>query len=178
MQHDGGMPITPDTKNWTWVLEAPCEQCGFDASTFDEHDVAALVRQNAAKWPSVLARPDVAARPDDSTWSALEYAAHVRDVFRIFAVRVQLMLDEDDPAYENWDQDATAIEEHYNEQNPAVVSVELTSAAAAVSALFESVPAGAWSRTGHRGDGAHFTIASLAKYFIHDPTHHLWDVKG
>ena len=24
------MPITPDTKNWTWVLERPCPDCGFD----------------------------------------------------------------------------------------------------------------------------------------------------
>jgi hypothetical protein len=25
-------PIVPDTKDWTWVLERPCPECGFDAS--------------------------------------------------------------------------------------------------------------------------------------------------
>ena len=26
------MPIVPDDKDWTWVLERPCPECGFDAS--------------------------------------------------------------------------------------------------------------------------------------------------
>ena len=26
-------PITPDTKDWTWVLDRPCPECGYDAST-------------------------------------------------------------------------------------------------------------------------------------------------
>ena len=25
------MAIVPDTKDWTWVLERPCDECGFDA---------------------------------------------------------------------------------------------------------------------------------------------------
>jgi hypothetical protein len=172
------MPITPDTKNWTWVLEAPCPQCGFDASTFSERDVAGLVRANAAQWPAVLERPDVAVRPDDSTWSPLEYAAHVRDVFRIFVTRVELMLTEDDPAFANWDQDQTAVEQRYGEQDPAVVSAELLAAAEAIATTFETVPDDAWGRTGIRGDGAQFTVTTLVKYFVHDPTHHLWDVRG
>ena len=23
-------PIAPDTKDWTWVLEQPCAECGFE----------------------------------------------------------------------------------------------------------------------------------------------------
>jgi hypothetical protein len=172
------MPIIPDTKNWTWVLEAPCPQCGFDASIFEAHDVAGMIRSHAQKWPAVLERPDVAVRPDDSTWSALEYSAHVRDVFRIFAVRLGLMLTEDDPVFPNWDQDETAVEERYNEQDPAVVSAELVAAAAAIADAFAAVPTGAWDRGGLRSDGARFTVTSMAKYFVHDPIHHLWDVRG
>jgi len=172
------MAITPDTKNWTWVLEAPCPQCGFDATTFSETDVPALVRANAAHWPAVLRRPDVAVRPDDSTWSALEYAAHVRDVFGVFATRLTLMLEEDDPPFADWDQDETAVSERYNEQDSATVASQLSDAAEHIAAVIDAVPADAWQRTGLRSDGARFTVASLAKYFIHDPTHHLWDVRG
>jgi hypothetical protein len=172
------MAITPDMKNWTWVLEAPCPQCGFDASTFDERDVPAMVRANAARWPAVLDRVDVTVRPDDSTWSPLEYSAHVRDVFRIFAGRFTLMLETDDPSFADWDQDETAASERYSEQDPATVATQLSDAAEHVAALIEAVPADAWQRTGLRSDGARFTVASLAKYFIHDPTHHLWDVRG
>ena len=31
-------------------------------------------------------------------------------------------------------------------------------------------------RTGLRSDGAHFTVDSFARYFLHDIEHHLWDV--
>lgn len=172
------MAITPDTKDWTWVLERPCEECGFDASTVSESTIAALLRENAARWPTVLERADVRVRPNEQTWSALEYAAHVRDVFRLFLERLELMLSHDNPTYPNWDQDATAIAENYNEQDPAVVATELVFAGQALAEAFEAVPEGSWGRPGRRGDGAQFTIATFARYLIHDPTHHLWDVRG
>ena len=168
------MPITPDTKNWTWVLEKPCPECGFDATTFTAQDVAALLRANAEAWPAVLARPDVRVRPDDATWSPLEYSAHVRDVLRIYDYRLGLMQREDDPLFPNWDQDATAVEEKYNEQEPALVSDELLSAAASLADAFDAVTD--WSRPGRRSDGAAFTTDTFARYFIHDPIHHLHDV--
>lgn len=171
------MAITPDTKDWTWVLTRPCPECGFDASTLSEREVPALIRANTAKWPTVLERADVRVRPNERTWSSLEYAAHVRDVFRLFLVRLNLMLTQDDPTYPNWDQDETAVAERYNEQDPAVVATELGSAGQALADAFDAVPDLAWDRPGRRGDGAKFTIATFARYLIHDPTHHLWDVR-
>ena len=168
------MAITPDNKNWTWVLEKSCPECGFDASTFGPADVAALLRTNAAAWPAVLGRSDVRERPDDTTWSPLEYAAHVRDVFRIYDYRLGLMQQQDDPLFPNWDQDETAVAERYNEQDPAVVSDELVAAAASLADGFDGVID--WSRPGRRSDGVSFTIETFAKYFIHDPIHHLHDV--
>lgn len=168
------MAITPDTKNWTWVLEKPCPECGFDASTFSAPDVSSLVRTNVAAWPAVLSAPGVRERPDESTWSTLEYAAHVRDVFRIYDYRLALMEREDDPLFPNWDQDATAVEEKYNEQEPSVVSDELVAAGTSLADAFDRVTD--WSRPGRRSDGVSFTIETFAKYFIHDPIHHLHDV--
>jgi hypothetical protein len=172
------MAIVPDTKNWTWVLERECPECGFDASATDARRVAALLRENAASWPAVLAASGATVRPDDSTWSPLEYAAHVRDVYRIFRVRLGLMLTEDDPIYPNWDQDAAALEGRYAEEDPATVSHELTAAAATMADALDAVPDDAWSRTGRRSDGAQFTIDTFAKYFLHDVVHHRWDVTG
>lgn len=137
-------------------------------------DVAALLLANAAAWPAVLARADVRVRPDESTWSPLEYAAHVRDVIRLYERRLRLMRDHDDPLFPNWDQDATAEAERYNEQDPAAVAVELTEAADSLASAFAHVDD--WSRPGRRSDGVQFTIESFAKYFIHDPIHHLHDV--
>ena len=172
------MPIDPDTKNWTWVLERACPDCGFDASAVDYDDIPDLIRADVERWEAVLRRDDVALRPDDSTWSALEYAAHVRDAHRIFRTRLALVLTEDDPEFANWDQDATALAENYNAQNPATVASELGDAARALADDFAAVPPGNRQRTGRRSDGSNFSVESLAAYYIHDPVHHLWDVRG
>ncbi|MCQ4118940.1 DinB family protein [Rhodococcus tibetensis] len=174
------MAITPDTKNWTWVLERTCPDCGFDSANVRYEDIPDLVRANATAWVPVLERPEVTVRPDEQTWSALEYAAHVRDVFRIFDVRLQSMLGERDPLFPNWNQDETAVAERYNEQDPGMVGRELVEAADSVAAAFEAVEVEVErrDRTGRRSDGASFTVESLAKYFIHDPIHHLHDVSG
>lgn len=171
------MTIEPDTKDWTWVLQRECAECGYDASSVTATDVAAAVRRNAISWIAVLERPDVGRRPDPSTWSPLEYACHVRDVFRLYDYRLSLMLEQDDPLYPNWDQDATALENRYDEQDPAVVGPELVDAAGAIAERFDGVAGEQWQRRGRRSDGASFTVDTFARYFLHDVVHHLNDVR-
>ena len=172
--------ITPDTKDWTWVLERACPDCGLDTPAVVREDVAGLVRTNAAAWVAVLAgeERELRCRPRPEVWSALEYACHVRDVFRIFDVRLTLMLGRDDPLFANWDQDETALAEHYGEQDPKTVAADLAEAADVLAAGFDKVSGEQWQRTGNRSDGARFTVESFARYLIHDPLHHLYDVTG
>ncbi|MEW1935633.1 DinB family protein [Rhodococcus sp. NPDC079359] len=172
------MPIDPDTKNWTWVLERACPDCGFDSSAVVYDDIPDLIRADVERWEAVLRRKDVALRPDDSTWSDLEYAAHVRDAHRVFRTRLALVLTEDDPEFANWDQDATALADDYNSQDPATVASELGDAARALADDFAAVLPENRHRTGRRSDGSNFSVESLAAYYIHDPIHHLWDVRG
>lgn len=168
--------IPPDTKDWTWVLDSACPQCGLDTRRIAGSEVAGLLRSHAATWQSVLGRHDLHVRPAPAVWSPLEYAGHVRDVCRIFDRRLQLMLTEDDPAFESWDQDAAAEAERYGEQEPAAVAVELGRAAEVLADRFAQVSGDQWQRTGSRSDGARFTVQSFARYFIHDVAHHLHDV--
>jgi hypothetical protein len=171
------MPIEPDDKDWTWVLERACPDCGFDARDVEAAAVAGGQRANAAAWRSLLGHPAAAERPSDDRWSALEYACHVRDVFRLYDERLALMLEHDDPTFANWDQDATAVEERYGEQEPAVVVADLVVAGARLADSFAAVASDQWQRTGHRSDGAHFTVDTFARYLLHDPVHHVWDVE-
>ena len=171
------MAIVPDTKNWTWVLERPCLDCGFDTENFAVADAPAALRANAARWRELLADSKVAQRPNDTTWSALEYGCHVRDVFRLFNQRLARMMDENGPHFANWDQDATAIEDRYTEQDANVVADELAVASEALAVNFASVTPGDHERTGFRSDGAAFTVGTFARYLMHDPMHHVWDVE-
>jgi hypothetical protein len=130
------MPITPDQKDWTWVLTRPCPECGFDASAFPFEDLPRLLLENAERWPAVLARPAVRVRPD------------------------------------------TAVEDRYGEQDPEQVSAELVASARLLADAFAAVPTVALRRTGLRSDGSRFTVETLGRYLLHDPVHHLHDVRG
>ena len=132
------MPITPDTKDWTWVLERPCPECGFDADSLTPQDVAQRIGETLPRWDAALRRSDVGERPDDSTWSALEYGCHVRDVFALFRERLGLMLAEDGARFADWDQDATAVEKDYASAAPETVRAELAAPVRVAVAAAES----------------------------------------
>ncbi len=172
------MSIEPDTKDWTWVLSQQCPDCGLRAGDVVPTEIAAQVRADLPRWEAVLARPDVRDRPAPDVWSALEYACHVRDVFVLFGERIELMLDQDDPQFANWNQDDTALEHDYAAQDPVTVADELVAAGDVIARIFDSVADDSWDRSGRRSDGSSFTVATLGQYFLHDVVHHLHDVQG
>jgi len=157
--------VTPDTKDWTWVITQPCPDCGLDAASVEYEDIPRRITENAAAWVEVLQRPDVRARPRPQVWSPLASACHVRDVLVLFDQRLQRRLA---------DQDATAVHARYDEQDPAAVAEQIPPAAAQLAHRFAQVTDR--SRAGRRSDGAVFTVDSFARYLLHDPVHHLHDV--
>ncbi|HUY07183.1 MAG TPA: DinB family protein [Acidimicrobiales bacterium] len=171
------MTIIPDDKDWTWVLERPCLECGFDARDIGMQDIPSLLGKLAGSWQEVLLRADVARRPSPDKWSPLEYSCHVRDVFRLFDKRLQSMMLEDGAHFENWDQDRTAVEDRYDLRVPSVVSRELSDASEVLAHRFARVDGSQWEHRGRRSNGSEFTVATLATYLAHDPIHHLWDVE-
>nr|WP_202388112.1 methyltransferase domain-containing protein [Nocardioides flavescens] len=161
-------------------MHEPCPDCGYDAAAVDRRRIGELLRADALGWTAVLALPRATRRPDDSTWSALEYACHVRDVHRTMAGRLALLLAEDDPTFADWDQDATAVEEGYDRQDPAVVGPEVLEAAEAAGSAYDALrdaDESTWSRRGRRSNGSVFTVDTLARYHLHDVVHHAHDVR-
>jgi hypothetical protein len=169
------VPPQPETKDWTWVLREPCPDCGFDASAYPPPQLPVVLADFAERWRSVLAQPDVRIRPDEATWSPLEYGAHTRDVCRVLRGRLVRILTEDRPTLSNWDHDAAAVDEHYNEQDPQTVAGELVAAARAAGEAFEAGPSEQWDRAGVRYDGAEFTVTTLGQYLVHEVRHHWYD---
>jgi hypothetical protein len=167
-----------DEKDWTWVLEQPCPECGFVSAEFDLAEVGFAIRFNARAWVALLEgdEAELRAHRRADRWSDLEYGAHVRDVFDLYLERFGLMLTFDDPLYPNWDQNQAAIIGAYNGQTPHVVALDLAAAAGSLADAFEAVAAVGWGRTGRRSDEASFTVESFARHLVHDPVHHPWDV--
>jgi len=159
------------------VLDRPCPECGFDASTCRVEAVPGLVRENAIAWQRLVGEGRIrSGRTDPSQWSSLEYTCHMRDVLRRIDTRIDLMLTQDDPLYASWDQDASAVDDRYDEQDPKVVITELTAAADALAARLDRIPESDWQRPGRRSDGASFTVATISCYMLHESVHHLRDV--
>lgn len=171
------MTITPDTKDWTWVLERRCPECGFDAASTDPSAAGQHVRGTVDRWRAVLGRPDASVRPDASTWSPVEYACHVRDMLALFAARLDLIGLEDDPLFDNWDQDEAAVAGEYDRQSAPDVEIGLAQAAGRFAVAVDTVSD--WGRPGRRSNGSTFTAATLTTYGLHDYVHHLeFDVRG
>ncbi len=170
------MSIEPDTKDWTWASDRSCADCGFDPESVSRDQIADLLHENTRGWYEVLADADFAVRPAQHVWSRLEYACHVRDVHRILTERARLILDQEDPEFDSWDQDASAIEEVYGEQDAAEVGTALVERAAEAAAVYAAVEGEQWQRAGHRADGWSVTVESLGRIHLHEVVHHLWDV--
>ncbi|YAL82509.1 DinB family protein [Dermacoccaceae bacterium W4C1] len=170
------LAVPKDDKDWTWVLHRRCPDCGFTAAEQQPEHLARRIIAVTDPWPRILNRFDVGVRKHPTRWSALEYGCHVRDVCGVFASRLALMLDQDDPLFDNWDQDETARIGAYYAQTPQRVAVQLTAAARALSDGFAAVGQQQWERTGRRTGGSFFTVATLGQYCLHDLVHHLVDV--
>jgi hypothetical protein len=171
---DEPAPPPRDEKDWTWVLDRPCPECGYDATTVD--DIPGRTRAAVAVLQAALAGSDAANRPSADVWSPLEYACHVRDVCIVFGTRLAAMRGSDDPLFADWDQDETARADQYWTQDPVAVSGELGLEGDRIASDFASVRPDELDRPGRRSNGSQFTVGTLGKYFLHDLEHHAHDV--
>ena len=163
-----------------------CEECGFDGDSLSPADTTTALRSFARRYRAPLTRflpaedgdAIVRQRPDPSTWSALEYACHVRDVFDLYATRVQRTLVEDTPTLEPMGRDERAVRDRYNEQDPGAVADQLAGNAERLADLLDGVDADDWERTAVNPypEPAPRTLLWMARHVVHEGSHHLLDI--
>lgn len=168
--------IPADTKDWTWVLERPCNECGFDPKSYNRSGFSGAIASNAAQWCKELSKPQVGIRESSNHWSTLEYGCHVRDVYEIFNERLELMLSQIKPTFANWDQDKAAIDGRYGDADSDAVVFDLGVSANKIADRIETLEVSDWEREGLRSNGSLFTVESIIRYLLHDIVHHIWDV--
>ncbi|MEY2422573.1 MAG: hypothetical protein QOI95_2640 [Acidimicrobiaceae bacterium] len=118
------------------------------------------------------------AHPLEDTWSALEYACHVRDVLQIQTARLQRALVEDGFTPESMRRNERAIEQRYNEQDPAAVAEEVAAAAAAIADDVEAIDDAGFARTMtyFYPEKAERPLTWVVQHTVHEAEHHLLDV--
>jgi hypothetical protein len=165
------------------MTEPPCEECGFSYESLAPAEIPAAIRSFAKRYRAPLTRflPGedgdalVRERPAPSTWSALEYAAHVRDVFSSYAGWITQTLTEDRPVLNGLAPDDLAAERRYNDDDPAAVAAALAANAERLAATVEAVPDDGWDRVGLRRDRERSVLFS-SRRAVHEGSHHLLDV--
>jgi hypothetical protein len=158
-----------------------CGACGFDGSQYEPARLLHAIRDLGPRWRQQLldAGDELRVRPAPETWSALEYAAHSRDVtaLHVFGVEQALTLDEPrfpEIAGEELVQSAAA---GYAGQDPGVVGTELQRQARKLADLAEESGPGSWSRGITVGD-TRSDVRRLLEHALHDSYHHLVDVEN
>jgi len=128
--------------------------------------------------PGSLDGPDAVfrRRPDPSTWSALEYTAHVADRLDHLGPAVRRITFENDPSIDVFANDQRAAEHGYNGLERTEVLGWLDLACGELASVLEDVRAGDWTRTGLLA-GVPRDALTMARDGVHEGAHHLRDVQ-
>jgi hypothetical protein len=117
-------------------------------------------------------------RPEPETWSALEYAGHVRDVLLVQHDRLYQALVEDVPAFAPMHHNERVVLGGYNDEDPATTATEVTIAADLLARVLSRLDVSAWSRRCIFNFAAptEVDVAWLARDGVHEVVHHLRDI--
>jgi DinB superfamily len=139
---------------------------------------------SADAWRSFLCNADEAYLrkiPAPGVFSPIQYAAHVRDIQRVYGDRILLMLQEDNPVFPQFNPDEEAWAS-FNLLGVEAVADQIRAQAERLASIFDGLGPEDWSRTMVRDGGSdgvyQFTVAGLASYAVHESRHHLLDAKG
>ena len=162
------------------MSSARCGTCHFDYAAIDPPHVPDRLSAAIDGFQRDLRdhdAPVLRARPRPHTWSALEYACHVRDVLLVQRERLYRALTEDTPDCSPMHRDERVALARYNSQQPALVAEQLRFAACLAGQAFADTDPSTWNRTliynwpsPHRTD-----IRGLAAHTVHETLHHFAD---
>jgi len=164
------------TVSWT------CPECGLEYDSISPRDAIQALRSyprryRAALGPFLDDEDVLRRRPDPKTWSALEYTAHVADVFEALTPDLVQMIQRDNPRLPDpWDPDERVRDRSYNEMDPREVLDWLERSANHAADTIEGFSAADWTRTGVFDFGQREVIDQV-RNMVHEGYHHLRDVE-
>jgi hypothetical protein len=156
-----------------------CDACGFDGADYDDAALLVALHGLGPAWRALIAGAgtDLRTRPAPGVWSALEYAAHSRDVTVLHGFGVEQALTLDEPVFPPVADDlADAAAASYAAQDPHDVVEALTAAADRLATGAGEAGTDAWTRGITLGD-QRSDVRRLLEHALHDSTHHLADVE-
>ncbi|HEX8652015.1 MAG TPA: DinB family protein [Pyrinomonadaceae bacterium] len=112
------------------------------------------------------------AHPLPGKWSACEIVQHLADSEMTSAIRLRLLLVEDNPVIKGYDQDAFAVRLGYNQRAMAPALDALRAARATTSQLLAMMTDDDWKREGQHTESGRYTAEDwLRIYAAHAHNH-------
>jgi hypothetical protein len=173
-------------EGWQWnrIQSEPCPQCGDHPAALAPVSLGALAVERTALWRQFLAEADdtyLRRSPGLAVFSPLQYAAHVRDILRVYTDRMVLGREEDSPIVPIFNPSHEEFE-RYNRLNAGELVADMEAQAHRLQETAEEMDPGNWSRIVINDRGVFgvytFTLAGLACNAVHETHHHLLDAKG
>lgn len=159
-----------------------CPECGLVYDSLAPQDAIQALRSFPRRYREVIGPfiddEDVLRRqPDPSTWSALEYTAHVADVFETLTPDIVKMVQQNDPRLPDaWNPDERAEVGRYNEMEPGDALDWLQRSATQSADTLSKFSPDDWSRTGQFDFGQR-DVLDMVRNMVHEGVHHLRDVE-
>jgi hypothetical protein len=116
-------------------------------------------------------------RPEPEVWSAIEYAAHSRDIIALHVYGVEIALTGDEPVLppigDDLMESAVAT---YADLDPELVVTQLATHASRLAEIADDAGSDVWSRGITIGDDRR-DVRFMLEHALHDSVHHLGDVE-
>lgn len=162
---------------------AECAECGFVYDDIGPTSIGAALSSLGRRIRDALAAAaptHLTRRPDPTTWSALEYGCHVRDVFLVQRDRVLLALVDDTPRFVTMHRDERVTLAGYSAEEPADVMAEVEMAARMLARLFGRLTDEQLARRCIYTfpSPAEVDVAWVGRHSVHEGEHHLKDIAG
>lgn len=160
-----------------------CDGCGFQYDEDAARSAAAEIRAAAGALAALLLDADgraVRRRPAPTTWSALEYGCHVRDVLLVQRERVLRARREHAPEPAPMGRDERTEHDGYADQRPADVARQLVDAATLFANVLDRLDAPGWDRTlvYNYPTREERSLRWVAVHTVHEAQHHLGDARA
>ena len=123
-----------------------------------------------------LGPAELTRRPDEQTWSALEYLCHVRDVYVASTIRLYRTRKESAPQIEPVFNDLRVLRFRYNRADVRGVLHEMELALEGL--IDEMARTSDWERTFTRQPGEERTARWLVRQALHEAMHHAADMRA
>lgn len=156
-----------------------CDECGMAYRDHGPAELAPAVRAVAPRWRDLVTDVDdavVRRRPDEDTWSAIEYGWHLGSGLAWMADTIETMTagTDGDIAWFGHEQDVRDADPRSRDLDE--VTSRLDEATSRLAVVLAQVAPDAWERTADFPWGGRDAL-DMARNAVHEGEHHLHDVE-